>query len=147
MLAGSCPPDLRLKGMCKDGIFSAGFDEARTMFGHVLDMQAREDELTLVRNRQRSVGVLLLETWLNDVLTARSAEETPLDLLQAQPSTKRGLVSFGIDRGALLGAGLSDAGVSRLFRGLYVYSVGFSDMLRVRNCHLIVSLARRQALC
>lgn len=133
--------------MGKDALLSAGFDEARTMFGHVLDMQAREDEMALVRNRQRSVGVLLLETWLNDVLMARSAEETPLDLLQAQPSTKKGLVSFGMDRVTLIGAGLSDAAVSRLFRGMYVYSVGFSDMLRVRNFHFIPNLARSQARC
>jgi hypothetical protein len=96
-------------------------------------MQAREDEIVLVRDRQRSVGTLLLETWLDDVLTARSPDDgVALDLLHAAPVVKRGLIAFGVDRDALAGAGVANAAIDRIYRGMYVYSVGFSDLLRVR---------------
>jgi hypothetical protein len=105
------------------------------MFGHILDMQAREDEIALVRERQRNVGSLLLETWLNDVLMARplDAENPGLELLSVAPGCKQGLAAYGIDRSALENAGLGGPEIDRLYRGMYVYSVGFSDMLRVRH--------------
>lgn len=96
--------------------------------------QAREDELVLVRDRQRSIGTQLLETWLNDVLTARSPEDgVALDVLHAAPIAKKGLIAFGVDRDALVRAGLANAAVDRIYRGMYVYTVGFSDLLRVRS--------------
>jgi hypothetical protein len=85
----------------------------------------------LVRDRQQQVGSALLETWLNDVLAGRSAEEPKLDILKADPVTKTGLVSFGMSREALASAGLNQAAIDRLYRGLYVYTVGFSDMMQV----------------
>jgi hypothetical protein len=133
LAAGTCAPEQRAKGARKDALCAVGVEDARTLFGHVLDVQAREDEMALVRDRQRGVGVLLLETWLNDVLISRSADDPPaLDLLHAQPESRKGLLAFGLEREALLGAGLTNAIVDRLYRGMYVYSVGFSDLLRVR---------------
>lgn len=88
----------------------------------------------LARDRQRTVGPMLLEAWLNDVLMARAPDDQPLDMLHAAPLTKQGLQSFGIDREALQGAGVSNGIIDRLYRGLYVYSAGFSDLLRVRTC-------------
>ena len=107
-------------------------------------MQAREDEVALVRDRQRTVGTLLLETWLNDVLTARSPDDgVALDVLHAAPAVKTGLIAFGVDRDALSGAGLANAAVDRVYRGLYVYSVGFSDLLRVRTKDCLCMRTRR----
>lgn len=130
---GALPAKMQPQGASKEALYSLGFNQARSLVGHVAMLQHREDEMALVRDRQRSVGILLLETWLNDVLTSSLPSKPPLDLLQAQPVARHGLRAFGIDRPALLGAGLGDAAVSRLFRGIYVYSVGFSDMLRVRS--------------
>lgn len=43
----------------------------------------------------------------------------------------QGLASFGLTRPELLGAGLSHDAVDRLYRGLYVYTIGFFDVMQV----------------
>ena len=126
------PPEARAKGVRKEALYLAGQDDVRTLFGTVLDLQAREDDMILIRDRQRSMSTQLLETWLNDVLMARAPDAPATDLLHAEPSSRKGLLTFGLDRQALLGAGLTADVVDRLYRGLYVYTVGFSDLLRVR---------------
>lgn len=47
-------------------------------------------------------------------------------------STMKGLASFGLTRVELLGAGLSSPAIDRLYRGLYVYTIGFFDVMQVR---------------
>jgi hypothetical protein len=44
----------------------------------------------------------------------------------------QGLGTFGLTRVELVGAGLSHAAVDRLYRGLYVYTIGFFDVMQVR---------------
>lgn len=116
-------------GSMKQAMYALGFDSTRNMLGHVLDMQQREEEFALVRAHRREVGAMLIETWLNDVLSHdRSRDSTCL----VKGSTQgQGLHTYGIDRVQLRKAGLSDMQVDRLHRSLYVYSVGFGDMLQV----------------
>lgn len=138
------PEDARPKAAQKKALYALGFAEARSMFGHILDMQAREDDIALVREQHHNVGSLLLETWLDDVLMARPVDgrNPMLELGKLAPARKQGLAAYGIDREALTGAGVSEPAIERVYRGLYVYSVGFSDMLRVRYpCALLCSCA------
>lgn len=120
---------------------------ADTAFHEVLNLQAREGEMALVRDRQHALGPMLLETWLNDVLMARAPDDQPLDMLHAAPVTKHGLRTFGIDREALQGAGVPGGAVDRLYRGMYVYSVGFSDLLRVRIIPFAALKGQMRVVC
>lgn len=143
------PAEQRTKAAQNSKLYALGFDEARSMFGHVLDMQAREDEIALVRDRQRGAGRLLIETWLDDVLSARPADaEQPLDLLHAQPPSRKGLIAYGVDRERLAAAGMGTAEIDRVYRAMYVYSVGFCDMLKVRGpASLPRSLLGSESVC
>ena len=47
------------------------------------------------------------------------------------PEALTGLSSFGLTRRQLQSAGLTAAGVDKLYRSLYVYTVGFHDTLQV----------------
>eukprot|EP00892_Ulva_mutabilis_P002273 jgi/Ulvmu1/12046/UM083_0059.1 len=111
-------------------LHALGFEGAGGMIQAVMNMQQRQESLALVRDRQRHVGAALMETWLNDVLEQRPAGEDPVQLMHPSSGTDRGLRAFGISRKELQCAGLSDASIDRLHRALYVYSVGFSDMLK-----------------
>lgn len=116
-------------GIPKQAMYALGFDGSRQMFGHVLDMQNREEEFALVRAHQRHVGSMLLETWLDDALAHdRISDSTSLQIGSMQ---RQGLQTYGIARNQLKGTGLCDMQVDRLHRSLYVYSVGFGDMLQV----------------
>jgi len=109
-----------------------GFDAAKGMIQAVMNMQQRQENLALVRDRQRCVGATLMETWLNDVLEQRPAGEHAVQLMHPG-STDHGLSAFGVSRTELQGVGLSNVEIDRLHRALYVYSVGFSDMLKARS--------------
>lgn len=59
-------------------------------------------------------------------------------------SSLRGLATYGLTRAELLNAGLPDGAIDRLYRGMYVYTVGFFDIMQVRlqdsdiSLHMIV---------
>lgn len=114
-------------------LYAHGFDQVGGMIQAVMNMQQRQEDLALVRDRQRYVGAVLMETWLNDMLAQRPAGEDPLQLMNPSSRSDHGLRAFGISRQELQGVGLSDAHIDRLHRALYVYSVGFSDMLKARH--------------
>lgn len=103
------------------------------MIQAVMGMKRQEEDLALVRDRQRYVGAALMETWLNDVLAHRGSAEDDVQLMNPSSKTHAGLHAFGISRPELHQSGLSDAQIDRLHRALYVYTVGFSDMLKARS--------------
>lgn len=55
--------------------------------------------------------------------------------LAVAPASLTGLSKFGLARGQLAGAGLSASTVERLYRSLYVYTVGFHDTLKELLTH------------
>jgi hypothetical protein len=119
-------------GPSTQAMYALRFDNNRHMFGNVLDMQDREEEFALVRAKQRYVGSMLMEMWLNDALTHDRLSDS--DALLKAPTQRQGLQKYGIARSQLKEAGLSDMVVNRLHRALYTYSVGFGDMLQVCSC-------------
>ena len=63
-----------------------------------------------------------MEIWLNDlILEHRGGEET---------SEKAGLKRFGMDRSTLMFQGVSAENISRIYKMLYVYSAGFSGLVK-----------------
>ncbi len=89
---------------------------------------------SLVRENHRTQSRGLMELWVNQVLDPGSMDLSGrTESLKIDPLSLRGLTQFGLTRVELRGAGLSDASVDRLYRGLYVYTIGFFDMMQVRG--------------
>jgi hypothetical protein len=84
-----------------------------------------------------------LEAWVNNVLASSYVPGTrphgakapaaagAAAAAQAPPPGMGGLAKFGLAPPELARAGLSDPSIRRLYKGLYVYSMGLFDLLQV----------------
>lgn len=84
----------------------------------------------------------ILETWINN--TIEDACELDLPEQVIKDGLKAPLVRFGIDRTTLLNAGLQSSEVDRIYKSLFVYSIGFFQLIRkilehTRNQYTIVT--------
>lgn len=70
----------------------------------------------------------ILETWLNNTIEEATDLNLPDKVLKAD--VKVPLVRFGIDRTTLLNSGLQSSEVDRIYRALFVYSIGFFQLIR-----------------
>ena len=70
----------------------------------------------------------VLEAWINETLTDAYHLEIPGVL--TQPEHKNPVHRYGIDRQTLVDAGISSEEVDRIYRSLFVYSVGFFELLK-----------------
>lgn len=108
------------------------------------EIAARERELELVRPNRADADPLLMESWLNDALTAKDKDgktvvdpdQPPLALLQQGSGGLQGLQAYGLTRADLRAKGLSPKAIERVYRSMYVYTVGFHDILKeiFSNC-------------
>jgi len=75
-----------------------------------------------------------MESWLNDALTTKKQDtdpdEPPLELLQQGAAALHGLQNFNLTRADLKQRGLSPKSIERIYRSMYVYTVGFHDILK-----------------
>jgi len=104
-------------------------------------IEARERELQLTRKNRAEADPLLMESWLNDALTTKdagggaAADEPPLDMLQQGAAGLHGLQNHGLTRAELKRRGLSPKAIERIYRSMYVYTVGFHDILKELFSH------------
>jgi hypothetical protein len=70
----------------------------------------------------------VIETWINDTLL--DAEHLDIPGVIMKPEHKSPIARYQIDRICLNNAGVSNESVDRIFRGLFVYSIGFYEMLQ-----------------
>ena len=73
-----------------------------------------------------------METWINETLSEAENMEIPGIILK--PAHKTPLLRYGIDRDRLTGKGISPENVDRIYRCLFVYSIGFFELLKECNC-------------
>lgn len=69
-----------------------------------------------------------METWLNETLA--DAEHLNIPGVILKPEHKNPISRYGIDRLTLTNAGVPNATVDRVFRCLFVYSVGFYELIK-----------------
>ena len=69
----------------------------------------------------------IIEVWLNETLL----DSTHLDIpgLILKPENKKPLTRYGIDRDQMLVGKISNDQIDRIYRALFVYSLGFYEML------------------
>ena len=77
----------------------------------------------------------VIVTWLNETLVDAGHLEIPGVLLK--PENKKPLTRYKIDPNQLIEAKLSQQTIDRIYRALFVYSLGFYEMLNksLSNSH------------
>ena len=80
------------------------------------------------RNSSVKMNSKVLETWINETLS--DAEHLDIPGVILKPEHKNPISRYGIDRLALTNAGIPNEMVDRIFRALFVYSVGFYELIK-----------------
>lgn len=70
----------------------------------------------------------VLETWINETL--QDAEHLDIPGVVLKPEHKNPISRYGIDRMAFSNAGIPTELVDRVYRALFVYSVGFYELIK-----------------
>ena len=74
------------------------------------------------------VSTRALETWINETLLDAYHLEIPGVVVE--PEKKKPIFSYAIDPHTLANAGISKDDIARIYRALFVYSVGFFEFLK-----------------
>lgn len=105
-------------------------DQAKSVVQASMDLGQLDREMALVRDNHRENSRGLMELWVNQVLDPSAAGQPRYEPLKTDAMTLKGLLGHGLARVELRGAGLSDDGIDRLYRSLYVYTIGFFDVMQ-----------------
>ena len=70
----------------------------------------------------------VLETWINETL--QDAEHLDIPGVLLNPEHMKPISRYGIDRLVLTNSGIPDDLVNRVYRALFVYSVGFYELIK-----------------
>ena len=74
-----------------------------------------------------------METWINETLA--DAEHLDIPGIIIKPEHKLPTSRYGIDRITLMNAGIPAETVNRVYRCLFVYSVGFYELIKKLVSH------------
>lgn len=80
------------------------------------------------KDRQVQMSPKVLETWINETL--QDAEHLDIPGVILKPEHQNPISRYGIDRLVLFGAGIPSETIDRIYRSLFVYSVGFYELIK-----------------
>ena len=86
------------------------------------------DDVKLEKTVKGDISTRAIEMWINDTLMEAYHLEIPGVVVD--PEKKRPIYSFGIDPTTLGDAGITEPDIDRIYRSLFVYSVGFFEFLK-----------------
>lgn len=86
------------------------------------------DDVKLERPVKGELSTRALETWVNETLL--DAHHLEIPGVVANADKKSPIYSYGIDPLTLERAGLGEKDVDRIYRALFVYSVGFFEFMK-----------------
>ena len=75
----------------------------------------------------------VLETWINETL--KDAEHLEIPGVVLKPEHKDPIARHGIDRQTLQACNIDSEAADRVYQGLFVYSVGFYELIRKLLSH------------
>ena len=75
----------------------------------------------------------VLETWINETL--QDAEHLDIPGVILKPSQQTPIYRYQIDRNSLMVSGLQEDAINRIYRSLFVYSVGFYELIKTALKH------------
>ena len=79
-------------------------------------------------DKQVQMSPKVLETWINETLA--DAEHLDIPGVILKPEHKNPISRYGIDRIAFNTAGIPNELTDRVYRALFVYSVGFYELIK-----------------
>ncbi|OMJ80193.1 hypothetical protein SteCoe_19598 [Stentor coeruleus] len=79
-------------------------------------------------NNSHKLNSRILETWINNTISDATFINLPNQLSKQELSSP--LMRYGVDRTGLLKAGLQTEDIDRLYRSLFVYSIGFYQLIQ-----------------
>ena len=82
------------------------------------------------KDKQVQMSPKVLETWINETL--QDAEHLDIPGVILKPEHQNPIYRYGIDRVILAQAGIPIDIIDRIYRSLFVYSVGFYEL--IKNC-------------
>ena len=100
-------------------------------------MQSPRDNLDLIQpkntrfksiDKQVQMSPKVLETWINETL--QDAEHLDIPGVVLKPEHKNPITRYGIDRMSFSNAGVPVELIDRVYRALFVYSVGFYELIK-----------------
>ena len=89
--------------------------------------QDRVAEIMQMRNTGNVLNARVIETWINETLA--DAEHLDIPGVILKPTQKPPLQRYSIDRLFLHSVNVEVGNIDRIYRGLFVYSIGFYEML------------------
>lgn len=100
-----------------------------------MNFETRLSQLTRSKITQTKLSSRVIETWLNETLTDAGHLEIPGVLLK--PESKKPLERYNIGKNQLLqpNCAISLDSSDRIYRALFVYSLGFYEMLSRELLH------------
>jgi hypothetical protein len=92
---------------------------------------SQKDKKKLSKTGQ--INNLTMESWINDTLEDAEHLDIPGVIVSAEH--KMPINRYGVDRGSLLANGIPNEYIDRLYRSLFVYSVGFFELIKKMISH------------
>ena len=89
--------------------------------------EQRVKEIMDMKYTGNTLNARVIETWINDTLS--DAENLDIPGVVLKPTHKKPLVRYFVDRLFLVDKNVSPEMVDRIYRGLFVYSIGFYEMI------------------
>jgi hypothetical protein len=99
-------------------------------YGQGTNMEITSPKNTRFQSKDKQVQMSpkVLETWINETLT--DAEHLDIPGVILKPEHKNPISRYGIDRMTLTNGGIPGDLVDRVYRALFVYSVGFYELVK-----------------
>lgn len=96
---------------------------------------AQPGNRTKTKGIKSSLGMnsKVMETWINETLA--DAEHLDIPGVILKPEHKNPISRYAIDRLTLTNAGIPNETVDRVYRSLFVYSVGFYELIKKLVAH------------
>lgn len=92
----------------------------------LLNKNKKKSKLTL-KEPPSLINSKIIEHWMNETLG--DAEHLNIPGVLVKPENKVPVVRYQIDRMTLMKGGIPNESVDRIYRALFVYSVGFYDLV------------------
>lgn len=93
-----------------------------------MNFEARLKLLRETRDSTLRLNPKVIETWINETL--KDAEHLDIPGVVLKPEHKNPISRYNLDRLSLTNSGVTNEQVDRVYRGLFVYSIGFYEMLQ-----------------
>lgn len=100
----------------------------KLLLPELTEQYASNSDLFTDAQKTQKLNSRVLETWINNTIADAASLNLPHQVIKED--SKHPLMRYGIDRTTLLKSGLQPVDIDRLYRSLFVYSIGFYQLMQ-----------------